>query len=113
MNDIIEQRTRKLIQASEIAERRANELRDEARMLLADMEKFQQYLNRKNTVWMNKTQAGEYLGVTSRTILRYESAGKLVFNHSGRIHRSELDDYMREYKVNRARQFGLLNGRKK
>lgn len=65
---------------------------------------------RADMVWMNKTQAGKYLGVSSRTILRYEKDGKLGFNGSGRIHRCELDSFMRDHKSSRAKLLGLMNG---
>lgn len=46
-------------------------------------------------VWLNKTQAARYIGVSSRTIRRLEQKGKLSFTPKGRIHIRDIDNYYR------------------
>ena len=44
-------------------------------------------------VWLNKSQAAKYAGVTPRTIRRWESDGRIAFT-TGRIHRRDLDTFL-------------------
>ena len=113
MNDPIEQSLRSLMHEFKNWEYNAKRGVRRIETLLGDVaeRKKVEEIARTDMVWMNKTQAGKYLGVTPRTILRYEKDGKLGFNGSGRIHRSELDSFMRDHKSNRAKLLGLINGR--
>lgn len=43
---------------------------------------------------LNKTQAAKYLGVSTRTIHRWEAGGRIMFDATGRIHRRKLDNLM-------------------
>ena len=90
-------------------EKAAKVLSDQAAELRDEVEQYrqQQQVRSLTPVWMNKSQLARYVGLTYRTVRRYELAGKLCFNGSGRIHRNEADRFILDNCPGRAKQVGL------
>lgn len=63
---------------------------------------------RNGNHWMNQTQAAAYMGYTTRTVRNLTRDGKLHFNASGKIKKSDVDAFLKSYKPKRAKQIGAI-----
>lgn len=54
-----------------------------------------------------ETEAGRYLGVSYRMMLRYERQGLIAFGERGRIHRDDPDRFMVNHRLGRPRDLSL------
>jgi len=77
---------------------------EEANRLLADRAEKAQQLAGDH--YLNKTQAGKYIGISYRQVRRLEQNGELAFV-GGKILRSQLDRYIRTKRPKRAQQIGI------
>lgn len=55
----------------------------------------QQQAQKDAPVWLNKSQAARYMGMSARTVRRLELKGKLTFTAAGHIHIQDLDRYFK------------------
>lgn len=107
MSNPIEQITSELSNIRKMA----SQLSKRAERLQVDLESHYKALTRKaeHPEWMNKSQVGRYTGTSYRTVLRWQQQGRLLFEENGKIHRTHVDDFLRNNDPRRARKLGLMS----
>ncbi len=84
----MQEQIQRLHRAAITLAKEAAQLRD-----MLDEQKQRTDAHKVTPVWLNKTQAAKYAGVSTRTITRWESDGRIAFT-TGRIHRRDLDTFL-------------------